>query len=221
MLWVYIWLGQVVCWIRVIFPLAIHSAISVFFMNLIISLAGLSCMEVDFLNQNPWMSSRPGVFQFAIFLSVALNPSGSKFTWRPSSSICNPVSMLLIHPDFLSLSLLLVVAVVVAVIEAEAKELSADEWFLLNQSGNPKPHDSVKIIDIRCIWSHATVRRLFILDRNACYHITVCKVFSFRIVAWWCNCLIILSSWNDTLEWKHVCYLVEILSWNHLFICIR
>ena len=33
------------------------------------------------------MSSRPVVFQFVIFLTVALSPSGCMFTWEPFSSI--------------------------------------------------------------------------------------------------------------------------------------
>ena len=50
------------------------------------------------------MTSRPGVFQFVIFLSVALSPSGCVFTWGPSSSIRNSVSMLFIHSAFFYLS---------------------------------------------------------------------------------------------------------------------
>ena len=41
------------------------------------------------------------VFQFVIFLSVALSPSGYMFTWGLSPSIWNSVSMLFIYSAFL------------------------------------------------------------------------------------------------------------------------
>ena len=44
------------------FPLVIHSGISVFCIHLFISVASLSCMEVNFLNQNWCMPLRPGGF---------------------------------------------------------------------------------------------------------------------------------------------------------------
>ena len=76
---VYSWLRQVLLrvsfGIKVVFPLVIHSVISVFCMQLFISVASLSCMEVYCLNQNPCIPSRPEVFHFGIFLRVALCPS--------------------------------------------------------------------------------------------------------------------------------------------------
>ena len=62
-------------------------------MHLFISLARLSSMVVNFFNQNPRMPSWPGVFQFYIFLRVVLSSSGRVFTWGPSLSIRNSVSM--------------------------------------------------------------------------------------------------------------------------------
>ena len=47
------------------------------------------------------MSSRPGAFQFDIFLIVELSASTSMFTLGPSSSVRNSISMLFIHSAFL------------------------------------------------------------------------------------------------------------------------
>ena len=85
-------------------PSFIHSGISVFCMHFFISAASLSCMEINFLNQNPCMPSRPEVFQFGIFLSIALSPSGCMFTWGPSSSIRNSLFILFIYFAFFYLS---------------------------------------------------------------------------------------------------------------------
>ena len=55
-------------WIRVgFFFLVIHSGMSVSWKHPFILIASLSWMEVNFLNQNPCMPSRPGVFWFGIF----------------------------------------------------------------------------------------------------------------------------------------------------------
>ena len=61
-----------------VFSLVIHLGITVFCMHLFISIASLLCMEVNFLNRNPCMPSRPGIFQFDI-LSVALSVLGCMF----------------------------------------------------------------------------------------------------------------------------------------------
>ena len=70
-LWVYIHLGRFfwggTFWIKVVFPLVIYSGISVFSMHLFISVASVSCMEVNVLKQNPCMPYRPGVFLFDVF----------------------------------------------------------------------------------------------------------------------------------------------------------
>ena len=50
-----------------IFPLVIHSGASVSCNHLFISIASLSWMELNFLNQYPCMLSWFGVFQFGIF----------------------------------------------------------------------------------------------------------------------------------------------------------
>ena len=56
-LWVHSWLGQFLWrgsfWISVVFPLVLHLGISFFCMHLFISVASLSCMGVNFINQNP------------------------------------------------------------------------------------------------------------------------------------------------------------------------
>ena len=62
----------------------------------------------EILNENPWMPSRSGVFQFAIFLSVVLSLSGCMLTWGPSSSIFNFVPMLFIHSAFFFIIILFV-----------------------------------------------------------------------------------------------------------------
>ena len=46
------------------------------------------------------MPSRPRIFEFDIFLSVALSALGCIFTWRLSSRIRNSVFMLFIHLVF-------------------------------------------------------------------------------------------------------------------------
>ena len=47
--------------------LVIYSGISVYCMRLFISVASLSWIEVNFVNKNLCIQSRPGVFQFDIF----------------------------------------------------------------------------------------------------------------------------------------------------------
>ena len=49
----------------------------------------------EFLNQNPCMPSRPGVFQFGIFLSITSSASRCISTLGPSSSNRNFVSVVL------------------------------------------------------------------------------------------------------------------------------
>ena len=44
-------------------------------------------MDVKLLNQNPRLSSRPNVFQFAIFLTIALIESRCMFASEPFSSL--------------------------------------------------------------------------------------------------------------------------------------
>ena len=61
---------------------------SVFSKLLFFSVACLSWMMVNFLNHNPCMLSWPGVFQFGIFLSVALSESRYIFAFGPSSIPC-------------------------------------------------------------------------------------------------------------------------------------
>ena len=63
-------------WIRVVFTLVIHTGISVFCMYLFILVASLSCVKVNFLSQNQWMSSRPGIFQFDRFFKCCLDRFG-------------------------------------------------------------------------------------------------------------------------------------------------
>ena len=91
-------------WIRVVFPSVIHSVFSVFCMHLFISVASLSWMKVNFLNQNPYMPSTPEVFQFGLFLGVAFCAS-RYITILGPSSIHNSGSMLFIHLAFYELLL--------------------------------------------------------------------------------------------------------------------
>ena len=74
--------------------------------HLFISIASLSWMEVNVLNQNPCMSSWPEVFRLGIsFLSIALSELMCIFAFGPSSSPSNSSSMWLIHSAFLLCSL--------------------------------------------------------------------------------------------------------------------
>ena len=59
----------------------------------------------EFLNQYPCMPSRPGIFQFGTFLSVALSESLCIFDFGSSLSPSNSFPMLLVHSDFLLYSL--------------------------------------------------------------------------------------------------------------------
>ena len=65
-----------------VFPLVIHSDMYVTFKHLFISIACLSWMKVNFLNQFSW----PGVFLFCTFLSVALSESRCILASGPSTS---------------------------------------------------------------------------------------------------------------------------------------
>ena len=85
--------------ISVVFPLVIHSSISIFYIYSFISVANMCVCRWSFKPKSVFLS-RPMVFQFAIFLSVALSPSGCIFARGPSLSLCNSVSMLFIHSAF-------------------------------------------------------------------------------------------------------------------------
>ena len=60
-------------------------------------MAGLWWMEVKFLNQNPCIPSKPGVFQIGTFLSIALRESRCIFAFRPSSGPYNSFCTWFIH----------------------------------------------------------------------------------------------------------------------------
>ena len=75
-------------WSMLVFPLVIHSGMSISWKHLFISIASLSWIEVIFLNKNPCLPSRPGLFQLGIFLSVALSKSMSIFTLGLFSTLC-------------------------------------------------------------------------------------------------------------------------------------
>ena len=60
-------LFEEVFWIKMVFPLVIHSGIPIFCKHLFLSIASQSGMEVIFLNQYPLMPSWPAVFQFGTF----------------------------------------------------------------------------------------------------------------------------------------------------------
>ena len=78
-----------------LFPIAI----------LFISIANLSYMEVNFLNQYRCMPSRPGVFELGNFLHVALSESRCIFAFGSSSSPSYSFPILIIHSAFLLCSL--------------------------------------------------------------------------------------------------------------------
>ena len=113
----------------------------------------------DFLNQNPYMTSRLGMFHFGTFLSIALSESRYILALGPSLSPSNSFSMLYIHSNFLlrslrshiliSLLLLLLAGVVVVVVVVT--------W---------------NRIIIWNIWNHNTLCKLFIWERNHWIHIT-------------------------------------------------
>ena len=65
--------------------------------HLFISIASLSWMEVNFLNQKPCISSWPGVFQFDTFLSVVLCKSVWISAFGPSSSSSSSLVIWFIH----------------------------------------------------------------------------------------------------------------------------
>ena len=91
--------------IRLVFSFVIHSGISISCWHLFISIAGLSGMDVNFLNQYPCMPSWPGVLQFYAFLRVPPSKSMCFFAFGPSSIPSNAFLMLLIHSAFLLFSL--------------------------------------------------------------------------------------------------------------------
>ena len=58
-------------------------------------------MDENLKNQNPCIPSQPWVFQFGIFLSVALSDSRCMSATGPFSSTCNSFFMLFIQSAFL------------------------------------------------------------------------------------------------------------------------
>ena len=68
--------------------------------HLSISCASLSWMEVNFLNQNPYIPPYPGVFQFDIFFSVFLSSSMCISALGPSSSPSSSLVISFIHSAF-------------------------------------------------------------------------------------------------------------------------
>ena len=87
-------------WIRAVFHLS-SIQVSQFSVCIYSFLSQVCHVWRCFLNQNLCMPSSPGVFQFAFFVSVFLTSSECMFTWGPSASIINSVSMLFIHSAFL------------------------------------------------------------------------------------------------------------------------
>ena len=69
--------------------------------HLFISSASLSWMVVNFLNQNIYIPSWPGIFQLDVFLRVALSKWMCISAFGSSSSFSNSFAIFLIHSAFL------------------------------------------------------------------------------------------------------------------------
>ena len=83
-----------------VFSLVIDSAILASSWHIVNWRPGLLLIDMYFLNQNPCVSSLPGVFQFCNFFNVALSDCRCMSTLGSSSSSCNSFSMLFIQSAF-------------------------------------------------------------------------------------------------------------------------